>query len=228
MKRSDLKDCPWNPRRINEENRKALKREIKKQGLVSAITFNSRTGHVVGGHRRLEILDSLEKNSDYLLDVCVIDVDERDEAALNVALNNQDAMGEFDWGKLKNLRDDFDLNPIEDFGFTPEMAEMQFPAFDFGKDEEKEKEKREASPQNTLDAIRERKKQVRENNKKGLEEYGNYNGEAKGAVIIVFSGETQKRKWLESKGFEPDVRVVSAGDVIDDLASSDNPDLPET
>lgn len=222
MKRSDLKDCPWNPRKISEKNKKALKNIIKKRGLVSAITWNEKTGHVVGGHRRLEILDSLEKGNDYYLDVCVISVDEKEEAAINVALNNQDAMGEFDFGSLKNLQKQFRLDPIEDFGFTPDMAEMQFPDFDFGRNEEEKDEERKALPQNSLDSIRNRKKEVREQNKKGLEEYGSYNGDSKGAVIIVFSCETQKRRFLEAKGIEPDARVVSAGDVIEDLGESNS------
>ena len=79
-----------------------------------------------GGHQRLEQLDALEKNKDYELTVCVVDVDEREEAALNVQLNNPSMQGEWDLDKLANMSEEFDLDLSEDLGFTESDIDFMF------------------------------------------------------------------------------------------------------
>ncbi len=75
INRADIKNAAYNPRIMDKEAKKRLKKGLQQHGLVSAITWNKRTGNLVGGHQRLEQLDALEKNKNYSLDVCVIDVD---------------------------------------------------------------------------------------------------------------------------------------------------------
>ena len=65
IKRSDIKNAPYNPRIMDESAKKRLRKNIAKHGLVAALTWNKRTGNLVGGHQRLEQLDGLEKNKDY-------------------------------------------------------------------------------------------------------------------------------------------------------------------
>lgn len=115
--RSQIKNADYNPRIMDREAKKRLKKNLQENGLVSAITWNKRTGNIVGGHQRIEQLDALEKNQDYSLDVCVVDVDERQEAKLNVLLNNQSQQGEYDLEALAMLTEEFDLN-FEEMGFT--------------------------------------------------------------------------------------------------------------
>lgn len=115
--RSEIKNADYNPRIMDKEAKKRLKKNLQENGLVSAITWNRRTGNIVGGHQRIEQLDALEKNQDYSLDVCVVDVDERQEAKLNVLLNNQSQQGEYDLDGLAMLAESFDLN-FEEMGFT--------------------------------------------------------------------------------------------------------------
>lgn len=108
-----MKGAPYNPRRISEANKAKLKKSLGKNGLVGTVTWNRRTGNVVGGHQRLAAIDSLEGTKNYLLDVAVIDVDEADEKAINVALNNQQAMGDWDFEELgKLLEGDVDLGAM--------------------------------------------------------------------------------------------------------------------
>lgn len=123
--RSQIKNAPYNPRIMDKDAKKRLREGIRKHGLVSAITWNRRTGNLVGGHQRLEQLDALEKNSDYELTVCVIDVDEREEAQLNVQLNNPSMQGDWDLDKLAIMADDFSLD-MEDLGFSKEDAAFLF------------------------------------------------------------------------------------------------------
>jgi len=126
ISRDMIKNAPYNPRIMDEGAKKRLKKNIAKHGLVAALTWNKRTGNLVGGHQRLEQLDALEKNKDYELTVCVVDVDEREEAALNVQLNNPSMQGEWDLDKLANLSEEFDLDLAEDFGFTESDIDFMF------------------------------------------------------------------------------------------------------
>lgn len=126
ISRSQIKNAPYNPRIMDAKAKKRLKEGIAKHGLVSALTWNKRTGNLVGGHQRLEQLDSLEKDKDYELTVCVIDVDPREEAALNVQLNNPSMQGEWDFDKLANMSEEFDLDLKIDMGFTDTDIDMMF------------------------------------------------------------------------------------------------------
>lgn len=126
ISRDMIKNAPYNPRIMDPKAKKRLKQNIAKHGLVAALTWNKRTGNLVGGHQRLEQLDALEKSKDYDLTVCVVDVDEREEAALNVQLNNPSMQGEWDLDKLANMADEFDLDLSGDMGFTESDIDFMF------------------------------------------------------------------------------------------------------
>ena len=126
ISRDMIKNAPYNPRIMDEAAKKRLRKNIAKHGLVAALTWNRRTGNLVGGHQRLEQLDALEKTKDYDLTVCVVDVDEREEAALNVQLNNPSMQGEWDLDKLANMSEEFDLDLSEDLGFTESDIDFMF------------------------------------------------------------------------------------------------------
>lgn len=126
ISRDMIKNAPYNPRIMDESAKKRLKKNIAKHGLVSALTWNKRTGNLVGGHQRLEQLDALEKSHDYELTVCVVDVDEREEATLNVQLNNPSMQGDWDFDLLANLAEEHDLDLQEDFGFTETDVDFMF------------------------------------------------------------------------------------------------------
>ena len=125
ISREQIKNAPYNPRIMDEGAKKRLKKGLKKHGLVSAITWNKRTGNIVGGHQRLEQIDGLERRNDYELTVCVVDVDEREEAELNVQLNNPSMQGEWDVEGLAGMTEQFDLS-LEDMGFTESDADFLF------------------------------------------------------------------------------------------------------
>ena len=126
ISRDQIKNADYNPRIMDESAKKRLRANLAKHGLVSALTWNKRTGNLVGGHQRLEQLDALEKSKDYELTVCVVDVDPREEAALNVQLNNPSMQGEWDLDKLANMAEEFDLDLSTDMGFTESDIDFMF------------------------------------------------------------------------------------------------------
>jgi len=125
LKRSELIGAEYNPRIIDKEAKRKLKKNLQEHGLVSPITYNKRTNHIVSGHQRVSQLDALEKNQDYELDVWVIDVPVEEEAKLNVLLNNQSLMGDWDLDKLAEMTEEFDIN-FDDMGFSKLDVDFMF------------------------------------------------------------------------------------------------------
>ena len=88
----DLVGADYNPRRISPEAMQGLDASLRRYGLVEPIVWNERSRNVVGGHQRLEVL---RRAGVAEATVTVVDLDEKDERALNVTLNNPKIMGEF-------------------------------------------------------------------------------------------------------------------------------------
>lgn len=87
-----LKPAPYNPRRIDPAAMAALTKSLERFGDVQPIVWNKRSGLVVAGHQRLKILRAKKVRQ---TTVVVVDLDERSERALNIALNSPSLSGEF-------------------------------------------------------------------------------------------------------------------------------------
>lgn len=111
IRRSQIKLAEYNPRYLSEEADDALKRSLKYFGLIETVVWNEQTGTLVGGHQRLKRLDKMEDypNHDYLLDVAAVDFDEKKEIEANIALNNPNLQGEFDFQALANFQGQIDF-----------------------------------------------------------------------------------------------------------------------
>jgi len=101
--RAALKNAPYNPRILGDAARQKLKAGITKHGLVQPYVWNERSGHIVAGHQRIALQDSLMGRQDYDVTVAAIDVDEIREKELNILLNNPEAQGEWDLEKLEQM-----------------------------------------------------------------------------------------------------------------------------
>lgn len=89
---SALRSAPYNPRRISPAAFKALTASLERFGYVEPIVWNQRSGFVIGGHQRLKVLRRQKRRE---VPVVVVDLDDPDEKALNVALNSPTLAGEF-------------------------------------------------------------------------------------------------------------------------------------
>ena len=88
----ELLPADYNPRTISDEALAGLGQSIGRYGLVQPIIVNARTGRVVGGHQRLKVLQAKGVEA---TDVVVVDVEEAEEKALNLALNSPRISGEW-------------------------------------------------------------------------------------------------------------------------------------
>lgn len=129
VKRSEIHPANYNPRKIDEQGKRMLKRSMKQFGVVGGIIVNSQTGNtIVGGHQKVAILDEMYKypDNDYSLRVEMISVDRKTEKTLNIALNNGNISGQWDYDALARLVPDIDY---QDAGLT--AADLNIIGCDF-------------------------------------------------------------------------------------------------
>ena len=125
VKISALKAAPYNPRQISGEALAGLSKSLERWGVVQEVVANKRTGYIVGGHQRVAALKKMGVKE---VPVVWVDLDDVEEKALNVALNNPHISGEFDdtiAGLLTEIRDgigpdDFESLMLDDL-LPPEV-----------------------------------------------------------------------------------------------------------
>lgn len=128
LKRSEIHPHPRNPRTIDAEGRKALKRSMKNFGVLGGIIVNRQNGFViVGGNQKVAIMDEQQKydpenpETDYVIRCEVVDMDEKTELEALTALNNPTIGGKYDWQKLAEIIPDIDY---KNAGLTEEDLSM--------------------------------------------------------------------------------------------------------
>lgn len=226
IERSSIKFASYNPRTLSTDEKKTLKRGIKKFGMVGGLVVNKRTGMtVVSGHQRLSVMDELNgyPKKDYAIRVDVIDVDEKQEKELNILLNNPNAQGKWDYDALReiipdiNYKDagltDVDLNLIgcdfllqtaEEVGVANEIEELMAPV------EEQKKQQREQDKLERNERIahmKDVKAQVRESAQKQVDFLDAY-------VTLSFDTYEAKASFCQRFGYEPETKILK-GEVFD-------------
>lgn len=231
LKRSQIKPASYNPRTISPEGRKQLKRSIKKYGVVGGIVVNQFTGYtIVGGHQKVSVLDELNKyneatyENDYNLRVELINVDEKTEKSLNVALNNPNIGGQWDFDALARIVPDIDwkdagltdadLNMIgvdyllqteEENSIADALSDMMVPV---SEQKEANKAAKQLERAEKVAHMKEVKHQVKENAQKQAENMDAY-------VMLSFDTYEAKTAFMERFGYEPDMKFIK-GEVFDE------------
>ena len=216
--RSQLLNAPYNPRVINDTQRKGLKRNLKKVGLLRPLVWNEATGHLVEGHQRIDILDELEGGPDYFLDVAVTNLTDKVEREQNVFLNATTFTGEFDLPALKTLieggldysaagLDLYDLNVIGVDAVIVKQIGTQEPQHQDS--EEDHEEEVERTPEEKKQAIKDEKAAQKERIEGRFDE-----GEA--YVTISFDSYKDKSGWMLKWGFGP-ADLFIKGDILQQI-----------
>ncbi len=125
IKIDKLNPAPYNPRKDlkpGDLEYEKLKNSILTFGYVEPVLWNKRTGNIIGGHQRFKVLVQMGETE---IDCVIVDMDEENEKALNIALNK--VSGDWDKDKLMLLiadlqGTDFDVSLT---GFDPaELDEL--------------------------------------------------------------------------------------------------------
>lgn len=123
MKLEDINPAPYNPRvelQPGDAQYEALKNSLGRFGLVEPLVVNRKTGNLISGHQRLNILKAQGIEE---AEVIVADLDEEAEKAANIAMNKIE--GEWDYDKLDEIFEGMDREELKFTGFEPgEVASM--------------------------------------------------------------------------------------------------------
>ena len=226
VKRSEIHPADYNPRKIDEQGKRMLKRSMKQFGVVGGIIVNSQTGNtIVGGHQKVAILDEMYKypDNDYSLRVEMISVDRKTEKTLNIALNNGNISGSWDYDALARLVSDIDykdagltdadLNMIGcDFLLQTEgensladaLDEMMQPVTE---QKEAEKAARQLERAEKVAHMKDVKQQVKEAAQKQAQDMDAY-------VILSFDTFEAKAAFCKRFGYDPYMKFIK-GEVFD-------------
>ena len=105
---SELTPARYNPRKISSDALGRLTKSLSELGNLQPITWNAKTGNIVGGHQRLKCYSALQKDE---VEVWAVWLDEAQEKAANIALNK--LSGEFDLPQLKDILEELDTGEID-------------------------------------------------------------------------------------------------------------------
>lgn len=216
--RSEIKNAPYNPRKISDKAAKALKKNIKDHGLMGGIVVNFNTMHLVSGHQRLAKLDELEGGQDYALRVERVELTEQEEKEQNIFMNNKNVMGEFDFDVLKDLLpgidykkaglDETDLNLI---GF--DLADLEGSADDALNDlQDLTKEKDQLNESEKA----ERKEKVKEAKARTKEDALSRVNEGDTFFTVSFDTHEAKADFMERFGFSAFDKFIK-GEVFENM-----------
>lgn len=152
MNLKDIEPAEYNPRvelNENDDEYQKIKNSIEQFGYVDPIIWNKRTNKIVGGHQRYTVLRDLGYET---ADVSVVDVDEQNEMALNIALNKVE--GEWDRNKLKEVLEELEEDKLSFTGFDEDEIDSiinDVNIDDFFEEEEKEPERNDEEQDGKLD-----------------------------------------------------------------------------
>ena len=82
INRSQINLNPCNPKRHTEESINIQKRNFQKVGYMGGIVWNSQSGNLIDGHRRifaLDLMNGYNGENDYEVKVEVVSLDEKTE-----------------------------------------------------------------------------------------------------------------------------------------------------
>lgn len=133
---AELKLDPKNPRTISTHEFESLQRSIDQFGFVEPVVANKRNMVIIGGHQRVRAAEVLGVTK---VPVVWVDLDEKHQHALNIALNK--ISGEFDKDVLAELILTLDDELLSLTGFDEsELEALQAsPDFDEPEDEKPDK-----------------------------------------------------------------------------------------
>lgn len=227
VKRSEIHPADYNPRKIDEQGKRMLKRSMKQFGVVGGIIVNSQTGNtIVGGHQKVAILDEMYKypDNDYSLRVEMISVDRKTEKTLNIALNNGNISGSWDYDALARLVPDIDykdagltdadLNMIgcdfllqteEENSLADALEDMMAPVTEQKEAEKAAKQMERAAKVAHMKEVKQQVKDAAQETAANMDAY----------LMLSFDTWEAKAAFCERFGYDPNMKFIK-GEVFDE------------
>ncbi len=108
-----LRIAPYNPRKIDEESLRRLAKLLDSHGFVEPVIARKEDKLLIGGHQRLKANELRDKPDDKVPCVFLEGLSDTQAKALNIAMNNPHAQGEWDLSMLTDLLVEIDTGEID-------------------------------------------------------------------------------------------------------------------
>lgn len=123
IKFADIVPDDYNPRKAltkDDVQFTRLKNSLTEIGYIEPIVFNEATGHIVGGHQRVTVMQYLGETE---AEMSIVNLPEHEEKLLNLRLNK--IKGRWDYTKLEEVLRGFTIEEAQLTGFgSDELAVM--------------------------------------------------------------------------------------------------------
>jgi len=207
VNRSQINFAPYNPRKQDKKVVEALKKNFKKVGFLGGIQWNVTTSNLIGGHKRLEALDLINKyvgtlETDYEVRVEKIALDEKTEKEQNIFLNSKRVQGETDFEKLAAIFNDIDYLSAGMEDFDVKIMESIVPNFQFAENEDIKADIK------SLKTEKEKIEHVKNVKKAFKSDVSDQNTPSH--ITITFETYNLKAEYLESMGINGDTIYITS------------------
>ena len=222
FKLDELNPAKYNPRKKlkpGDKEFEKLKNSIQNFGYVELIVVNvANNNTVISGHQRLSVLKHMGETE---VECVVVEMNENDEKALNIAMNNPNAQGTWNRDKLAEMIPDIDYKDVGlseadlsllglDYMFQTEqetnladsLADLMQPVEEEHKEDLAAKQAERAAK---VAHMKEVKAQVREASKKSADNMDAY-------IMLSFDNIENKNTFLQRFGFAPDSKYIKGED----------------
>lgn len=220
--RSMIKNAPYNPRKISANAEKKLRKSLRDFGVLAPITWNESTGNIVGGHRRIEAMDSILRTKDYFVTVAVVSLTKEQEVKANIVLNNPAVQGEWDNELLAGIKIDFPTIDFEkDLGFERFDLDVIFAGTELDGDvmeafEQQKDVKSEVDRMREIDNLKRAKKDGRDAAKAVDGEGESYTVDQDDYMVtFVFPNNSEKQEFMRHIGEPTAERYVKHTKIYD-------------
>lgn len=202
INRSNIEFAPYNPRKESKHVVDELKKNFLRVGYMGGIIWNQRTGHIVGGHKRVQALDMMYEYDglvakDYELRVEMVNLDEKTEKEQNIFLNNKRVQGEMDLDLLAKILPDIDVKNtgLDDYDLS--LIEAVIPDFNMGSNDDIQNDHTDLKKE--YNQRKEEIKQLKKDIKAGVKDH-----QAATHFTVTFKTYDEKAGFLESIGINGD------------------------
>ncbi len=190
----EISPAEYNPRqdlKPGDKQYEAIRHSIETYGFVEPLVVNVRDGKniLVGGHQRYKILSARGEQE---TEAVVVDLDEQQEKALNLALNKID--GEWDTAKLGDLLSEIGEEDAVQIGFSHEEYEDLLREIEQGE--------KENGPENAVDGQEGPSDDEYEETPTDDENNDDSGAEKPFEVYLSFPSEEAAQAWLDAHGIE--------------------------
>lgn len=214
IKRSLIKLHPKNVKKHSVESIKQQKKNFKDVGFLGGLVWNSVTGNLISGHKRLQAIDlyygnSIETPVDYDVKVEKIELTEKHELEQLIYMDARGTNTQQDINLIANLIPDIDYKAAGLDDIDLKLMDIQMPSFTGSNEEIKEDFKSVGAD---YQQRKENLKQVKKDLKKGLA----YSQNAS-YVTLSFDNYQNKAQFLDTYGFRPDSVMVKGEEFFDKL-----------